>query len=66
MANVLMKRGELDNVVTYTHLCDTMEDIANIPDDQINLGSVAIVLEGESGILEAYMAKSNKEWVQVV
>jgi len=61
--NILMKRGELDNVVTYTHLCDSMEDLDNIPDDQINLGSVAVVLEGESGILEAYMAKSNKEWV---
>ena len=60
--NILTKRGNLDNVVTYEHVCDEISDLPNIPSDQISLGSVAIVLKGENGGLEVYMADSNKEW----
>lgn len=60
--NILTKRGNLDNVVTYEHVCDEISDLPNIPSDQISLGSVAIVLKGENGGLEVYMADSNKKW----
>lgn len=65
MANKMIQRGNQDNSVTYTHVCDTKADMANIPSEQINLGSTCIVLEGENGDLEFHMAKSNKQWVQV-
>lgn len=62
MPNKLIKIGNLDNQVTYDHVCDTMADRAKIPPEEINLGSTVIVLEGESGGVEVYMAKSDKTW----
>lgn len=62
MANKLIKIGNLDNQVTYDHVCDTMADRAKIPPEEINLGSTVIVLDGESGGVEVYMAKSDKTW----
>lgn len=59
---ITSKRGQQDNVVTYEHICDTSNDLNLIKPEYINLGSVAIVLQGNSG-LEIYMATSNKEWV---
>ena len=64
MANVMIKRGALDNVVTYEHYCDTTADLKNIPSDQITLGSTAIVLE--NGTINAYIANSKKEWIAVI
>ncbi len=58
------KRGQLDNIVTYEHICDTIEDLQAINPQYINLGTVAIVLQGENG-LEVYMATSSKEWVSL-
>lgn len=57
------KRGQQDNVITYEHICDTAADLQNIDSNYINLGTIAIVLQGESGGLEVYMANSNKDWV---
>ena len=31
MANVMTKRGSLDNNVTYEHYCDSAADLPNIP-----------------------------------
>ena len=62
MAHVMTKRGSEDNVITYEHYCDTTEDMVNIDPKYITLGSVCIVVEGESGELEAYIAKSDKSW----
>lgn len=64
MANIMTKRGNLDNVITYEYICDTSSDLDSIEPEYINLGSVAIVLQGDSG-LELYMATSNKEWVLI-
>lgn len=66
--NILTKRGTLDNIVTYEHICDTKADLANIQKTLITLGSVAIVIEDESkgGGLEAYIANSNKEWFPLI
>ena len=63
--NVMSKRGQLDNIVTYEHFCDTAADLANIDPKYATLGSVAIVVQGQAGI-EAYMANSKGEWVLVV
>jgi hypothetical protein len=64
MANIMTKRGQQDNVITYEHICDTAEDLENIDPKYITLGSIAIVLKGSAG-LEVYMATSDKEWVEL-
>ena len=61
----MTQRGSQDNVVTYTHFCDAAEDMENIKPSEITLGSVCIVLEGDNGF-SAYIAKSDKTWVQVI
>ena len=63
--NIMSKRGQLDNIVTYEHWCDTAADLENIPTQYATLGSVAIVIHGEAG-LEAYIADSTGEWVLIV
>lgn len=60
--NVMVKRGSLDNIITYEHYCDTKADLANIPKEQISLGSVAVVLKDEDDNIGIYIANSNKEW----
>lgn len=65
MANIMTKRGIKDNVVTYEHYCDNIADLQNIPQEQINLGSVAIIVNGESGGIEVYIANSQKEWSMI-
>ena len=62
MANIMTKRGNLDNIVTYEHICDTFEDMQNIDPRTATLGSVCIVIKGENDNLEVYIADSNKEW----
>lgn len=62
MATIMTKRGQLDNVVTYEHICDTVADMANINPSYVTLGSVCIVIKGENDDLEVYMADSKKEW----
>lgn len=64
MANIMTKRGQADNVITYEHICDTTADLDNIDPKYITLGSIALVLKGAAGI-EVYMATSNKEWVEL-
>ena len=57
------KRGQMDNEITYEHICDTMKDRNEIDPSQITLGTIAIVLKGISNGLEVYMATSSKEWI---
>lgn len=61
MANVMTKRGALDNNVTYEHYCDSAADLPNIPPEYITLGSIAVVLD-DNGSLGVYMADSSKQW----
>jgi len=58
----MTKRGSQDNIVTYEHICDTSADMVNIDPNYITLGSICIVINGEDGGMEVYMANSNKEW----
>ena len=67
MANVMTQRGTQDNVITYTHFCDTAEDKKQIDPRYITLGSVCVVLEDEdnNNELTFYLGKSDKTWKQV-
>lgn len=58
MAYKMTKRGSLDNEVTNEFFCDTADDLSNIPSKDINLGTVAVVLDG----MQIFIANSNKEW----
>lgn len=62
MANIMSKRGEMNNVITYEHICDTTEDMDNIDPKYITLGTVCIVLSGNADSLDVYMADSQKQW----
>ena len=62
MATIMTKRGQQDNVVTYEHVCDTAADMADIDPQYITLGSICLVLTGETGGLEVYIANSSHEW----
>lgn len=64
MAHKMTKRGSLDNIITYEHYCDTRADMADIPQNEINLGTICLVLKGAAG-LEVYMATSDKEWIDI-
>ena len=61
----LVRIGSLDNNITYEHICDTTADLETIDPEQINLGSIALVIEGTAGI-EIYIANSQKEWTLFV
>lgn len=58
MAYKLAQRGSLDNEYTNVFYCDEKEDLEKIPKSEINLGSVAVVIEP----FEMFIAKSNKTW----
>ena len=62
MASIMTKRGSQDNVATYEHICDNTSDMASIEDKYATLGSTCIVLKGESGGMEVYIAGSDKQW----
>lgn len=59
---IMSKRGNLDNVVTYEHICDTTADMQKIDSKYITLGSTCIVISGDTGGMEVYLADSNKTW----
>ena len=60
---ITSKRGAKDNIVTYEHICDTTEDLQKIDPHYITLGSTCIVVQGENGGIDAYIATSDKQWV---
>lgn len=64
MSSIMTKRGNLDNIVTYEFVCDTTADLQTIEPEYITMGSVAIVIQGDSGF-EVYMANSKKEWINL-
>lgn len=64
MASTMTKRGQADNVVTYEFICDTISDLQKIDPKYITMGSIATVIEGESGF-EVYMANSKKQWINL-
>lgn len=61
MAYAMTKQGSLDNCITYEFMCDTIADMNAIENRYRTIGTVAIVLSGESG-MEVYIAGSNKQW----
>ena len=61
MAYKMTKRGSMDNETTNEFFCDTATDLANIPSNLVNLGSIAVVLDG----MEIYIANSSKQWISM-
>lgn len=59
MAYKMTKRGSMDNEVTNEFICETSDDLANIPPKDINLGTVAIVLKPA---MQVFIADSQKMW----
>lgn len=64
MAYAMTKQGSLDNCITYEFICDTTADLELIEKKYVTMGSVAIVIQGDSGF-EVYMANSKKEWINL-
>jgi hypothetical protein len=64
MAATMTKRGNLDNIVTYEFVCDSLADLSKIEEKYITMGSVAIIIQGSSGF-EVYMANSQKQWINL-
>lgn len=66
--NVMTKQGSLDNQVTYEHYCDTQDDLINIPQDQISLGSTAIVIKdsNNNNEINVYIANFDKQWIPML
>ena len=58
MSYKFAQRGSLDNETTNVFYCDEPEDLEKIPTAEINLGSVAVVIDP----FDMYIAKSNKSW----
>lgn len=56
--NILLRDGIQPNREVYQHICDTVEDLKNIPSRQINFGSLAYVVS--TG--ELYIADSQLNW----
>lgn len=56
--NILLKDGSHVNREIYQHLCDNVSDLAKIPPNQINFGSLAYIIS--TG--ELYIADSDKNW----
>lgn len=64
MSSIMTKRGNQDNIVTYEFVCDATADLQTIEPEYVTMGSVAIVIQGDSGF-EVYMANSKKEWINL-
>ena len=63
MSYIMTKRGSVDNIAPNEFFCDTYEDRDSISPKDITLGSICVVVEGDSGI-ELFVANSSKEWKQ--
>jgi len=61
MSYKLAQRGSLDYEVTNVFFCDEPEDLPKIPKADINLGSVAVVVDP----FDMYIANSKKEWLSL-
>ena len=57
----LAQRGSLDNEHTNVFYCDEPVDLQKIPKADINLGSVAVVVDP----FDMYIANSKKEWLSL-
>lgn len=61
MSYKMTKRGSMDNETVNEFFCDSTADLANIPASEINLGSVAVVVDP----FEMFIANSNKTWISL-
>lgn len=49
---------------TFDYICDSVEDLENIPKSKSNLGSSAIIIDEEEGV-RVYMCNSKDIWVEI-
>lgn len=56
--NIMLRDGGKINREIFQHLCDNVSDLAKIPPNQINFGTLAYIIA--TG--ELYIADSNKNW----
>lgn len=56
--NILLRDGDKPNREIYQHLCDDISDLAKIPPNQINFGTLAYIVS--TG--ELYIADSQRNW----
>lgn len=61
---ITSKCGSMDNIITYEFICDTTADLQSIERRYVTMGSVAIIIHGDTG-LEIYMADSQRQWVSL-
>lgn len=61
MSYKLAQRGSLDNEYTNVFYCDEPVDLNKIPPEDINLGSVAVVIDP----FDMYIANSKKIWISL-
>ena len=61
MSYKLAQHGSLDNEITNVFFCDEPEDLPKIPAKDINLGSVAVIVDP----FEMYIANSKKAWISL-
>jgi hypothetical protein len=59
--NILIKDGKTINRETFQHICETEEDLNNIPKHQINFGSLAYVITTK----KLYIADSERKWMVI-
>lgn len=67
MSHIMTKVGTQDNVVTYEHFCDTLEERdSKIEKKYITLGSTCTVINDPSlNGIGIYIADSNKQWHEI-
>ena len=67
MPKVMTQRGSQDNVVTYTHFCDTHADMDEIEKKYVTLGSSCVVIKDEknNNTLTFYLGTSEGTWERV-
>ena len=59
----LLKENNNPNIPIYEHICETIADLENIPKNQINFGSIALVLS--DGAIDFFIANSKRKWIKV-
>lgn len=63
MAIQTTESGSLNGAITYKHYCDTFADLENIPQNQITIGSLAVVVNG--GDFRVFITPDTHQWVEL-
>ena len=64
MGVIITKQGIEENSFTWEYYCDTYEDMENIAQENVTIGSYCTLLNGENGV-EIYAGDGNHQWVLI-